>query len=389
MVARLGGDEFALVLGPGSDRLAVEAAERVVASFGRPFDLTDVSMHANASIGIALYPGHASSRSELMRCADVAMYRAKRARLGFAVYDRGSDSNDRGRLVAIEQLRDAIGNGQLVCHFQPKLAMGSGRVVGAEALVRWAHPNRGLLGPAEFVALAEQAGLVSRLSRTVLAYALDECRMWHEAGHEISVAVNLAVSDLLDATLPDRVAGLLAAHGLRPESLVLEITEDAIMVDPDRVGTIVAELRSFGVGFSVDDYGTGYSSLSYLRDLPIQELKIDRSFVTGISGSAKDQAIVAATVSLARSLGVRLVAEGVETLADWDYLLRLGVEVAQGYAISRPKCAPHFSAWLAGCSQLVGPGGLPGISDLFQPADLQTCAGGQCSFPAASRRSAS
>jgi diguanylate cyclase (GGDEF)-like protein len=139
-VARLGGDEFALVLGPDSDRLAAEAAERVLASFGRPFDVTDVSMHANASIGIALFPDHASSRSELMRCADVAMYRAKRARLGFAVYDRGSDANDRGRLVAIEQLRGAIGNGQLVCHFQPKLAMASGRVVGAEALVRWAHP---------------------------------------------------------------------------------------------------------------------------------------------------------------------------------------------------------------------------------------------------------
>ncbi len=348
LIARLGGDEFALILASGSgESSALAAADRVLNSFGRPFELADVSIHASVSIGVALYPDHATSLSELMRCADVAMYRAKRSRMGFAVYDRGSDVNQKSRLVTIEQLREAIGAGQLVCHFQPQVATGSGRVVGAEALVRWHHPTRGLLAPAEFVPLAEQAGLISLLSRAVLDYALAECRKWHDAGHQFSVAVNLAVSDLLDTTLPGTVAGLLDAHGLAARALVLEITENAIMVDPERVGSVVAQLQDFGVGFSVDDYGTGYSSLSYLRDFPVRELKLDRSFVTGMADSPSDQAIVRATVSLAGSLGLRLVAEGVETRSDWEQVRHLGVEVAQGYAVSRPKCAVHFAQWLA------------------------------------------
>ena len=273
LISRLGGDEFALVLARGSAATEAQAvANKVIESFGLPFDLGDVSIHTNVSIGIALYPDHASSRSELMRCADVAMYRAKRSRRGVAVYDRGSDGNDKKRLVTIEQLRSALGDGQMVCHFQPKLAVHTGRLVGAEALVRWSHPTRGLLAPAEFVGLAEQTGLVSQLSRVVLELALGECRRWHDAGHAISVAVNMAVSDLLDTALPATVAGLLVAHGLSPQALVLEITENAIMVDPERVGFVVAQLQAFGVGLSVDDYGTGYSSLSYLRELPIHEL---------------------------------------------------------------------------------------------------------------------
>jgi diguanylate cyclase (GGDEF)-like protein len=348
LLARLGGDEFALLLGPGTDVSgAVAAAGRVIESFTRPFDLSDMSIHASVSVGVALYPDHATSRSELMRCADVAMYRAKKARHGFSVYDRGSDANHKGRLVAIEQLREGVGRGELVCYFQPQVAMRSRQVCGAEALVRWDHPNRGLLAPGEFLVLAEQTGLMGHVSRTVLDYALAECRRWHDGGYTIPVAVNLSVSDLLDGALPDVVAGLLRAHGLGPGALVLEITEDAIMVDPGRVTAVVYQLRALGVGLSVDDYGTGYSTLSYLRDLPVHELKLDRSFVTGISESPKDQAIVKATVSLARSLGLRLVAEGVETRSDWDYLRRLGVPVAQGYAVSEPRCPGDFAAWLA------------------------------------------
>ncbi len=366
LIARLGGDEFALILAPGSgESSALLAAEQVLEAFGPPFDLADVSIHAGVSIGIALYPDHAASRSELMRCADVAMYRAKRSRRGFAAYDRGSDANHRSRLVTIEQLREAIGAGQLVCYFQPQLTVGSERVVAAEALVRWCHPARGILAPAEFVPLAEQTGLISLLSRAVLDYALTECRKWHDAGHQLSVAVNLAVSDLLDTTLPATVAGLLADHGLRPRSLVLEITENAIMVDPERVGSVVAELQEFGVGFSVDDYGTGYSSLSYLRDFPIRELKLDRSFVTGIADSPSAQAIVGATVSLARSLGLRLVAEGVETRSDWEQVQNLGVEVAQGYAVSRPQCSLHFAQWLADRSEMARSGDSRALSGLL------------------------
>jgi diguanylate cyclase (GGDEF)-like protein len=375
LVARLGGDEFALVLAPGSaEREALATAEHVLESFGRPFELFDVSIHASVSIGIALYPGHATSRSELMRCADVAMYRAKRSRRGAVVYDRGSDVNHKSRLLTIEELREAIGTGELLCHFQPQLAMGSGRVVGAEALVRWHHPTRGVLPPAEFVPLAEQTGLISLLSRAVLDYALAECRKWHDAGHRFSVAVNLAASDLLDTTLPATIAGLLATHGLRPRSLVLEITENAIMVDPERVGSVVTQLQDFGVGFSVDDYGTGYSSLSYLRDFPVRELKLDRSFVTGLADSPSDQAIVRATVSLARSLGLRLVAEGVETRSDWEQLRLLEVEVAQGYAVSRPQCSLHFAEWLAEWSVTARPDDRAVITDLLRRAD----AGGTC-----------
>jgi diguanylate cyclase (GGDEF)-like protein len=368
LIARLGGDEFALVLAPGSDeRSAVAAAESVIECFGRPFDLSAVLIHASVSVGIALYPDHATSHSELMRCADVAMYRAKRSLKGFAVYDRGSDGNAKSRLVTTEQLREAIGRDELICYFQPKLAMSSGHVVGAEALVRWHHPTRGLLVPADFLGLAEQTGLMSSLSRGVLSYSLAECRKWHDAGHEISVAVNLAMSDLLDTTLPDTIAGLLGTHRLSPQFLVLEITENAIMGDPERVGSVVAQLRAFGVGFSVDDYGTGYSSLSYLRDLPIHELKLDRSFVTGISSSPRDQAIVNATVSLARSLGLRLVAEGVETSSDWDCLRPMEVEVAQGYGISRPQCSAHFATWLAAWYERAQRGEPPLITDVPRP----------------------
>ncbi|MGO9660035.1 MAG: putative bifunctional diguanylate cyclase/phosphodiesterase, partial [Acidimicrobiales bacterium] len=380
LVARLGGDEFALILAPGSGGAqALAAAEHVLGSFGPPFDLLDVSVHASVSIGIAQYPEHATSRSELMRCADVAMYRAKRSRHGFAVYDRGSDANHKSRLVTIEQLREAIGTSQLVCHFQPQVAVGSGRVVGAEALVRWHHPHRGMLVPGEFVPLAEQTGLISLLSRAVLDYALAECRKWHDAGHQLSVAVNIAVSDLLDTTLPATIAGLLGAHGLRPRALVLEITENAIMADPERVGSVVTQLEDFGIGFSVDDYGTGYTSLSYLRDLPLRELKLDRSFVTGMADNPADQAIVTATVSLARSLGLRLVAEGVETRSDWEKVRDLGVEVAQGYALSRPQCGRHFAEWLADWSPPARAGGRRALNDLVgRPGTVGTGTGPAC-----------
>ncbi len=365
LIARLGGDEFALVLPPGSDlATAMTAAERVIESFARPFDLSDVSVHANVSVGIAFYPDHGSSRSELLRCADVAMYRAKKRRLGIAAYDKESDATDKSRLVASEQLRDAIGNGELVCYFQPKISMRSGRVVGAEALVRWDHPTRGLLPPAEFIGLAEQTGLMGQLSSFVLGHALAECRKWHDAGHVIGVAVNLSVSDLLDTKLPDKVAGLLSSSGLSPDRLVLEITENAIMVDPERVGSVVQELEAIGVGLSIDDYGTGYSTLSYLRTMPVHELKLDRSFVTGIAASPKDQAIVEAVVSLARSLGLCLVAEGIETRSDWDYLCGLGVDIAQGYLISRPQSPRAFAGWLAEWPALAQRDSLGAIADL-------------------------
>jgi diguanylate cyclase (GGDEF)-like protein len=347
LVARLGGDEFAIVLDSDSPDQAIETTQNILRLFDRPFDLGDIVVHVTVSVGMALYPTHAASRSELMRCADVAMYTAKRDRSGLAVYDRESDRNGKDRLIAIEQLREALQLHQLTCYFQPKIAIGTGRVVGAEALVRWDHPSRGLLAPTEFVSLAEQTGMMPALSRCVLENALAQCHTWRQAGHPITVAVNLSVSDLLDITLADTIRNVLTTYQLDASCLVLEITENAIMTNPQRVATVAAQLQNLGVSISIDDYGTGYSTLSYLRDLPVHELKLDRTFVTGISARPKDQAIIQATVLLARTLGLQTVAEGVETTQDWEYLRDCGADVAQGYAISRPLPADQFASWLA------------------------------------------
>jgi diguanylate cyclase (GGDEF)-like protein len=347
VLARLGGDEFAVVLGPGSDAThAQSVAGRIRDTLRTPFQLDGVELHLDVSIGIALCADHASTVAGLLQCADVAMYEAKQARSGFEVYSCEWNRLDRDRLQTIAQLHAALSSGQLICHYQPQCDLATGRVVGAEALVRWQHPDRGLLPPESFLGLAGQVGLMARLTHRVLETALADCRQWRAQGAELSVSVNLSGLSLSDSTLPREVAELLRRHDLPASALVLEVTEDVMLADAARTEPVVAELQVLGIRLSIDDYGTGYSSLTQLRTLPLHELKLDRSYIAGLGGDGRDTAIVRSTVALAHALGLTVVAEGVESADDWEELTRLGCDRAQGYFLSPALPPSRLVTWL-------------------------------------------
>ncbi len=306
-----------------------------------------MSLTVDASVGISLCPDHGRDRSLLLARADTAMYGAKRGRHGFEVWAPDADTGSRTRLQTLEDLRVALDAEQLDNHYQPKLDLHAGRVTGVEALVRWQHPERGLLAPGAFLPLAEQAGLMRRLALQVLERAITDLRDWRAAGHSLSMAVNLSVSNLQDVALPEQVQLLLDTYGVPADALVLEITEDVLMADAARSQQVMAALRRLGVRLSIDDYGTGYSSLAYLRALPVDELKLDRSFVSSLTTDAKAAAIVRSTLQLSRDLGMTMVVEGVEDEAALDALRRWNCDVAQGYHIARPMPADRLVSWLA------------------------------------------
>jgi EAL domain-containing protein (putative c-di-GMP-specific phosphodiesterase class I) len=281
-----------------------------------------------------------------MRRADVAMYVAKRGHTRVAVYDAKQDQHSPARLQLVGELRRAIDAGGLVLHHQPKASLRTGALVGSEALVRWEHPQRGLVPPDEFVPLAEHTGLIRPLSRWVLDAGLRQCRAWRDQGLQIPVSINLSARDLHDPQLPELVASLLERWDVVPNMLKLEITESAVMADAERAIDVLGRLRSMGVRISIDDFGTGYSSLSYLKRLPVDELKIDRSFVSHLATDDHDLAIVRSTIGLAHDLGLTVVAEGVEDLATWNVLASLGCDVVQGYFLSRPLPADELVRWL-------------------------------------------
>jgi EAL domain-containing protein (putative c-di-GMP-specific phosphodiesterase class I) len=283
----------------------------------------------------------------LLRRADVAMYAAKRERSGFAMHAPELDHNSPERLALIGDLRRAIDIGELTLHYQPKVHLGSMRADGAEALVRWKHPERGLIPPDQFIPLAEHTGLIRALTRWVLDAALRDCRAWLDQGWKVSVAVNASMQDLHDADFPDLVRRTLSAHGVQPRYLRIEVTEGAMMADPARTREILARLRSLGVRVSIDDFGTGYSSLAYLKRLPVDELKLDRSFVRDLVTDKEDAAIVRSTIGLAHDLGLDVVAEGAEDLATLDHLAELGCDHVQGYVLSKPVPVQAFVEWLA------------------------------------------
>jgi predicted signal transduction protein with EAL and GGDEF domain len=300
----------------------------------------------SASIGVAVAPEDGDVTETLLQHADVALHLAKGSPASIARYDAARDPSSLARLAMVNDLRDAIDNGELDVVFQPQADLRTGRVVAAEALVRWEHPTHGRVPPDVFVPLAEHAGLIRPLTRHVIRRALAARRRWADEGSDIRVSVNLSVRDLLDAQLPVEVTAELLASRTPPAALVLEITETSVMVDPARTRAVLERLHELGIGLAVDDFGTGYSSLAYLKVLPVDEVKIDRAFVSEVATDDSDAAIVRSVVDLGRNLGLRVVAEGVEDEPGWQRLRELGCDMAQGYLLCRPIPAGEMAAWL-------------------------------------------
>jgi diguanylate cyclase (GGDEF)-like protein len=350
-VSRLGGDEFALVLGGTTPDQAVRLGHAVRRCIEAPHAIRGIPVSIDASIGIALAPDDGTDVGQLIRRADVAMYAAKRARAGVVRYEAESDLNDAGKLVLMTELRAAVEWGELEVHYQPIVAAESGVLRSVEALVRWRHPSKGLLMPAAFLPLAAHTRLVIDLNRYVLREAARQCAIWRRHGSDLGVAVNMTVLDLLRRSFASDVEATLRSVGLPPSALTIEITEDAFVQEPDRVLRTLDELRALGVRVAIDDFGTGYSSLGYLRELPVDVLKIDRSFVSDLPDSGASEAIVAATIELAHRLGVSVVAEGVEDEGQYDRLDELGCDLIQGFVVSPPVPAATMAAMMEEASR--------------------------------------
>jgi len=346
-LARLGGDEFAILLPSDADAdRGMLAAALVRENLQAPLVLRGITVRVEASVGVAVFPDDGATPDALLARADVAMYEAKRQHTGVELYCAERDAHSRDRLALFGELRQAIDDDQLVVHYQPQRDLRSGRVTSVEALVRWEHPQRGLLGPGEFIPLAEQTDLMRPLTLHVLDRALAQIAAWEREGLHLGVAVNVAVANLLDSSFPAAVAAAVSRSGVPAGRLQLEITENVVMADPVRAAQIMGELGRLGVRLSLDDFGTGYSSLAYLKQLPVEELKIDRSFVMGMAGDGSDAAIVRSTIDLARNLGLQVVAEGVEDAATMADLEALGCDLAQGFYLSRPVPAGELTRWL-------------------------------------------
>ena len=348
MAARLGGDEFAILLRPArnDEALVMADAERIRAIFDSGFSVQGVVLDVGASIGVAIHPQHGDDVETLMQRADVAMYRAKEAHTGVEAYDAGDDHHNLSRLAMAGELRLALDRDELVLHYQPKLDLHTGLVEQVEALVRWRHPQRGLVPPGDFIPVAEHTGLIRPMTKIVIEKALAQCAEWRRDGLHLRVAVNLSTRSLLDASLPGEVKRMLDEHGLDPGYLMLEITESVLMADPERSARILQSLSDMGIGLALDDFGTGYSSLAYLKRLPVDELKIDRSFVMNMARDPDDAMIVRSTVQMARGLNRIVVAEGVEDEVTLNRLRGFGCQLAQGFGISRPLPAQALEQWL-------------------------------------------
>ena len=346
-VARLGGDEFAIVLpSVGDASTAAAVAQKILKAMEAPFIIDDKTLDVGASIGIAICPTHGNDAATLLRRADIAMYRAKSANIGFHFHTPDGEGQMGTQLSLAVDLRQAIESSQLVLHYQPKLHLRSGLVTRVEALVRWNHPELGLLSPAEFIPLAERTGLVKPLTDWVLDEALRQCRSWHDAGIPMHVAVNLSTRSLQEPYLAEKVQQALLKWHVEARCLKLEITESSILADPPQVMAILYLLQGLGVRLSIDDFGTGYSSLVHLRNLPVDEIKVDQSFVRGMMSNDADLAIVRATIDLAHNLGHQVAAEGVEDPATFLKLRDLGCDLAQGYYLSPPLPAYELLGWL-------------------------------------------
>jgi diguanylate cyclase (GGDEF)-like protein len=347
LVTRLGGDEFAvLVTGTADEDRIVRLGRRVLRALEQPVTLDGIEVEIGGSLGIAVAPRHATDPAALLKCADVAMYDAKQTTRGLRVFEPQLDHGDPWRLTLVSELRNALAAGDIQVHLQPQARTTTGETIGVEALVRWVHAEHGNIPPDEFIPVAERSGLIGPLTTRVLDAALGALAGWRAQGVELGVSVNLSTRSLHDADIVDEVSRLLRRHAVPAGLLTLEITEGSFMADPVRAIALLHQLRGLGVRLSVDDFGTGYSSLSYLSRLPVHEVKIDRSFVTGLRDRTDDATIVRAIVDLGRHLGLQVVAEGVEDRTTWDLLGEMGCDLVQGWHLARPMPPGELLPWL-------------------------------------------
>ncbi len=347
-VARLGGDEFAAVLnGTRSVDGAIVVAEKIVQAVSRPIMAGDVVAKVGVSVGIAVYPGHGSDGPTLLKCADTAMYEAKHSNAHFAIYEPAAQAAaHRSNLIATD-LRAGAFNGQLELHYQPKVSLADRGVLGVETLVRWRHPQLGLLAPAEFIPAAERSDTICDLTLGILDGALAQQGAWRRQGIALPLSVNLSARMLDRAELPELVADLTGRHGTPPGALSLEVTETAALANPDSAFAILIALSEAGHRISIDDFGAGYTSFRYLREIPVDEIKIDRLFVSDLGHGGRDASIVRSMLELGRGFGIEVVAEGIETLQTWHHLTHLGCAAGQGFYIARPTSAPGLLDWYA------------------------------------------
>jgi diguanylate cyclase (GGDEF)-like protein len=346
-VARLGGDEFAILLPMGDTQNAERITRKLLSMLEQPIPLEGHQLIVGASIGIATYPEHGDEINTLMRHADAAMYVAKRSNSGFAVYDPRYDETDEHRLSLMAELRRAVEQDELILYYQPKVDLADDSVTQVEALVRWNHPERGFMPPDQFIPFAEHTGFIKSITRWVIRNAMTQAAKWHAAGLSIHISINVSARDLVNPDFPGIFDELIATNTGSLQWLSLEITESTIMADPGHAQSTLEYLSRLGLRLSVDDFGTGYSSLSYLKKLPVDELKIDKSFVLDMQGNKDDATIVRSTIDLGHNMGLKVVAEGVEDAGTCDALRRLGCDFAQGYFIGRPMPAGDFELWLA------------------------------------------
>jgi len=347
MVARLGGDEFAILLPKLAKVEDINVViQKIQDALQPPFMIEGLPIAVEVSIGVALYPDHGENPDSLLQRADVAMYTAKETGSGYVIYDTKYDQHSPRRLALMGELRQAIDGNQLLLYYQPKIDLKTGHLMGVETLLRWIHPEHGMIPPDQFIILAEQTGLIQPLTRWVLEAAMHQCKTWHQAGMEVTVSVNLSARNLLDPEFPDWVAELLERQQVMPDWVILEITESAIMTDPERAMEILKRFNAMRLRLSIDDFGTGYSSLAYLKRLPVEEIKVDKSFVLDMLRNEDDALIVISIINLVHNLGRKVVAEGIENKETWDRLVVFGCDAAQGYYMGRPMPAAVLAQWL-------------------------------------------
>jgi diguanylate cyclase (GGDEF)-like protein len=346
-LARLGGDEFAVIVRRcGNADAATSLAREVIASLREPFDVGSLRLGIDASVGASIAPTHGLDASTLMRCADVAMYEAKRKGLHATVYDAALDRYSPRRLALANALGEAVANREVYVEYQPIVRLTDRSVAGVEALARWRHPQYGEVAPEEFIPLAEMGDHIRSLTLRVLGDAAGQWREWHARGLRLRIAVNLSTRVLIDQGFVAETRAILARHEVPGDAIAFEITESAMATDPQRALETIERLHALGIGFSVDDFGIGFSSLAYLKQLPLEALKIDRSFVDGMLANVRDASIVRSTINLAHDLGLRVVAEGVESEAALAMIRRLGCDEAQGHLIARPEGGRDTAAWM-------------------------------------------